>query len=53
MMKFKVTYIQPKKKSGYYSKQNAVFFDIRDAMLWEKHVVANGCTNVEIMPDFG
>jgi hypothetical protein len=43
----------PKGKSGYWSKQEAVFFDVRDAMLWERHVLENGCKNVEIVPILG
>lgn len=48
--KFSVVYQQPKNKTGYYSKQEATFFDIRDAMLWERHVKELGCKNVEIVP---
>lgn len=43
-------YQQPKSKSGYYSQQEATFFDVRDAMLWERHVKELGCKNVEIVP---
>lgn len=50
--KFSVVYQQPRDKSGYYSQQKAVFFDIRDAMLWERHVLENGCKNSEIVPVF-
>lgn len=48
--KFSVVYQQPKKKTGYWSKQEATFLDIRDAMLWERHVKELGCKNVEIVP---
>lgn len=48
--KFSVTYQQPKSKTGYYSQQEATFFDVRDAMLWERHVKELGCKNVEIVP---
>ena len=51
--KFSVVYQQPKNKSGYYSKQEATFFDVRDAMLWERHVKELGCKNVEIVPVLG
>jgi hypothetical protein len=43
-MKFQVIYKQKNKK------QKAVFFKIEDATLWEKHIIENGCTNVEIVP---
>ena len=43
----------PKGKSGDWSKQEAVFFDVRDAMLWERHVKELGCKNVEIVPILG
>ena len=48
--KFSVMYQQPKSKSGYYSQQEATFFDVRDAMLWERYVKELGCKNVEIVP---
>jgi hypothetical protein len=51
--KFSVVYQQPKNKSGSWSKQEATFFDVRDAMLWERHVLENGCKNVEIVPILG
>ena len=47
-MKFRVTYTKPKKKG--HSTQNAVFYDIRDAILWERHVKTEGCTNIEVIP---
>lgn len=50
MMKFRVEYLSPKKKG--YAKQNAVFFDMRDAMMWEKHVKEEGCIDTEIHPVF-
>jgi len=50
--KFSVMYQQPKSKSGYWSKQVATFFDVRDAMMWERYVRENGCKNIEIVPVF-
>lgn len=49
--RFSVVY-KREKKSGYWSKQEATFFDIRDAMLWERHVKELGCKNTEIVPLF-
>ena len=49
-MKFKVEYLLPKKKG--YSKQQAVFYDVRDAMLWERHVKEQGCIDTEVLPVF-
>ena len=43
-------YQQPKSKSGYWIRQVATFFDVRDAMMWERHVKELGCKNVEIVP---
>ena len=48
--KFSVVYQQERKKTGYWSKQTATFFDVRDAMLWERYVKELGCKNVEIVP---
>lgn len=49
-MKYRVVYIKNKKKSS--SKQEATFYSIEDASMWEKHVIEQGCTNVEIVPVF-
>tara|TARA_B100000073_G_scaffold330902_1_gene319796 strand:+ start:2616 stop:2765 length:150 start_codon:yes stop_codon:yes gene_type:complete len=49
-MKFKVEYLRPKKKG--YSKQSAVFYDVRDAMMWERHVKEEGCIESEVLPVF-
>ena len=45
-MKFEVCYDRPKKKKGFYSKQSAVFYDIRDAMLWERHLKTTDAKNI-------
>lgn len=50
MMKFRVEYLSPKKKG--YAKQNAVFYDMRDALMWERHVKEKGCIETEILPVF-
>lgn len=47
-MKFKVCYLKPKKKG--YAKQEAVFYDVRDAAQWERHVKSLGCTKIETYP---
>lgn len=49
-MKYQVIYNKNKKKSQ--SKQVATFYKIEDASMWEKHVIAQGCTQVEIVPVF-
>ena len=48
-MKYAVQYDKPKKKG--HARQSAVFFDIRDAMMWERHIRnETNCTNVELVP---
>ena len=47
-MKFKVTYKKPKKK-GFFSNQEAVFFDERDAINWEHYVKKLGYSDIETM----
>ena len=42
-MKFLLEYDKPKKKK--WARQKTVFFDIRDAMLWERHILDQGCKN--------
>jgi hypothetical protein len=49
-MKYQVVYLKPKKKM--VSKQIATFYKIEDASMWEKHVIQQGCTDVEIVPVF-
>jgi hypothetical protein len=51
-MKFKVMYLQPKKKVGYYSKQEAIFYDERDALNWEHYVRQKNCQDIQIVPVF-
>ena len=50
-MKFKVSYMKPKKK-GYYSQQVATFYDERDALNWEHHIRRNGCKEITLRVDF-
>jgi hypothetical protein len=50
MMKYKVVYNQKKKKGT--SHQEAVFYKIEDASMWEQHVKTQGCTDIEIVPVF-
>lgn len=52
MIKFKVVYLQPKKKIGYYSQQEAVFYDERDALNWTHHVKKQNCKDIEIVAVF-
>jgi len=51
MKKFLLSYDQPKKKPSHFSHQEAIFFDIRDAMLFEKHVIEDRkAFNTQIRP---
>lgn len=47
-MKFKVCYLKPKKKG--YAKQEAVFYDERDAAQWERYVESLGYMKIETYP---
>ena len=47
-VKFLLEYDQPKKKG--WGRKKAVFFDIRDAMMWERHILNQGCKNSRIRP---
>jgi hypothetical protein len=50
-MKFKVVYQQMNKKG--FKKQEAVFFDERDAINWEHHVrTLDNTRDIEIHPIF-
>jgi hypothetical protein len=48
-MKFKVTYLRPKKK-GVFSKQEAVFYDIEDAVFYEQEMTKRGSKEFKIIP---
>ena len=47
-MKFLLEY--EKLKKNKWATKKAVFFDIRDAMMWERHVLSQGCRNSRIRP---
>ena len=47
-MKFLLQYDKPKKKG--YAKQNVTFYDINDAIWWEKVILERGCKNTTIIP---
>lgn len=49
-MKYQVIYKRIKKKKT--SNQVAVFYNIEDASMWEKHVKELGCIDIEIVPVF-
>lgn len=49
-MKYQVIYEKPKKKKT--SRQSVTFYQIEDAIAWEKHVKEQGCFGVEILPVF-
>jgi len=48
-MKFLLQYDKPKQK-GYYSTQKVTFYDINDAIWWEKVILERGCKNTAIIP---
>lgn len=50
-MKFQVVY-KKNKKNKHEKKQVATFYKIEDAFLWEKHVIEQGHTDVEVVPVF-
>ena len=47
-MRYKVTYIKPKKK-GHSSKQVATFFDVESAIFWQDLMKTQGMENIEIL----
>jgi hypothetical protein len=47
-MKFLLTYDKPKKSK--FSKQSAVFFNIEDAVWFERMVSKEGCKNCQVRP---
>ena len=48
MMKFLLTYDKPKKKK--FAAQSVVFYNIEDAIWFEKIVLNDGCKNSRIRP---
>lgn len=49
-MKYKVIYLKPKKKKGYYTKQSVTFFTIEDAVYYEENMTRIGCKDFKIIP---
>ena len=49
-MRYKVTYLKPKKKKGYYNKQYVIFFAIEDAVYYEENMTRLGCKDFKIIP---
>jgi len=52
MMKFKVSYLQPKRKKGYYSQQEVIFYHENDAVDWTTYIKEQSCKDIEIIPVF-
>lgn len=50
-MKYQVIYTKNNKNKNL-KKQVATFYKIEDASLWEKYVIEQGHSNVEIIPIF-
>jgi len=49
-MKFKVAYQRPKKKKGFYVKEEVVFYDIESAVFYESEMTKRGSKNFKIIP---
>lgn len=49
-MKFKVVYQRPKKKKGFYVKEEAVFYDIESAVFYESEMTKRGSKDFKIIP---
>jgi|TARA_Y100001937_G_C7116588_1_gene330439 hypothetical protein len=47
-MKFLLTYDKPKKSK--FVKKSAVFFNIEDAVWFEKMMIDQGCKNSQVRP---
>ena len=50
-MKYQVVYYKLK-KDHKKAKQTAIFYNIKDASLWEEHIKRQGYLNSEIIPVF-
>jgi hypothetical protein len=49
-MKYSVTFLKPKKKKGFYSKHNAIFYDIESAVFYQTKMEELGSKNFIITP---
>jgi hypothetical protein len=49
-MKYKVTYLRPKKKKGVFTEQSVTFFSIEDAVFYEENMTKSGCKDFKIIP---
>jgi len=50
-MKYAVVWLKNKKKST--SRQEAIFYNLEDAALWEQHINKTLHTKTDIIPIFG
>ena len=51
IMKYAVVWLKNKKKST--SRQEAIFYNLEDAALWEQHINKTLHTKTDIIPIFG
>jgi hypothetical protein len=49
-MKYRVEYLQPKKKKDHYIKQEATLLDIESAIFWESVLQKRGAKDIKILP---
>lgn len=52
IMKYAVVWMKSKKK-GYTSRQEAIFYNLEDAALWEQHINKTMHCRTDIVPIFG
>jgi hypothetical protein len=48
MLRFTITYKQPKKK-GCYSQQEVTFLDPEGAELWKQRIEKEGCKDIQMV----
>lgn len=49
-MRYKVTYLRPKKKKNFYVQEEVVFCDIESAMFYEQEMTKRGSKEFKIIP---
>lgn len=49
-MKYKVSYQRPKKKKGFFVKEEVVFLDIESAVFYETEMAKRGSKDFQIVP---
>lgn len=49
-MRYKVSYLRPKKKKNFFVQEEVVFYDIESAVFYEQEMTKRGSKDFKITP---